>query len=250
MNKISGYTCVRNGISLDYCFDLTIQSLLPVCDEVVVCDSDSDDGTRARLDAMAIYDHKVKVINRPWPNPHREINWWLDWINWTRGHLSHPVQLMLDADEVLDPASYETVRTMANDGACGSFERLNFYGGADRVASEGWVCGHYVARLGPRQYFMPSDEPHFEGEPEIRQKAAKHPTLRIFHYGFLRKPEAFYRKSKVVMNGFFGREDPRVVKCAADGVKNWADVIPVPTTKFEGEHPAIALDWLRERGWL
>lgn len=251
MKRLSGYTCVRNGIELDYCFEQCILSMLPVCDEVVVCDSDSTDGTHERLMQMEVhYAPKIRVINRPWSNPYRYINWWVEWINWTRQQLSYPMQLMLDADEVLDPGAVPKLHELAKDGRCAYFDRVNFYGGAHQIAAEGHVCGHYVARLGPQCFYMPSDEPHHEGEPEIRKMAIKHSSLRIFHYGFLRKPDAFYRKSKVVMNAFFGREDDRVVKCEKEGVKDWAAAIPVPVEKWNGSHPALMHEWLVERGWL
>jgi glycosyltransferase involved in cell wall biosynthesis len=46
MKTLAGILCIRNGLKLDYCFREAGQSLLGVCDEVVICDSDSDDGTR------------------------------------------------------------------------------------------------------------------------------------------------------------------------------------------------------------
>src|SRR5437868_2361863 len=103
--KISGYVNVRNGIRLDYCFREAILSLVPACDEVVVCDSDSDDGTtQAILDLMEIHP-SIRYLNRPWDNPHRHITWWVEWLNWTRERLEYPLQLTLDADEVLCPKS-------------------------------------------------------------------------------------------------------------------------------------------------
>src|ERR1700731_2922267 len=107
--KISGYVCIRNGFNLDYCFQESIRSLLPVCDEVVVSDAESDDGTRQELEDWARVEPKLRIITYPWPNPKGDVTWWTTWLNVTRGFLRYPMQLTVDADEVLDPLSYPTI---------------------------------------------------------------------------------------------------------------------------------------------
>ena len=82
--KISGYTLSRNLLSLDYCIRETLLCLMPVCDEVVVCDSDSTDGTRELLDAMAAMFPKLRVINRRWEKPFKRWGWVSEWRNYTR----------------------------------------------------------------------------------------------------------------------------------------------------------------------
>ena len=43
--KVSGFTFVRNAIKYDYPIVEAIQSILPLCDEVIVAVGNSDDGT-------------------------------------------------------------------------------------------------------------------------------------------------------------------------------------------------------------
>lgn len=251
--KISGYTCVRNGLSLDYCFMQCIDSLLPVCDEVVVCDSDSTDGTAERLEQLAAAEPKIRVINRQWPSPERNIHWWTEWINDTRKHLQHPFQLMLDADEVLPPETIERLLDFRSEPefwkSCLFFDRHNFYGDARHIAQEGHVCGRFVARFGPTGLYMPSDEIHPRVHPNVRDTAIYDTHLKIFHYGFMRKDAAFYAKSDVVQKGFFGETDKRVLRCRDEGL-DWMKEIPVPLDEFTGEHPPQMIPWLKERGRL
>ncbi len=43
--KLAGVMFIRNGISLDYCFEASINSMRAFCDKVIVCYVESEDGT-------------------------------------------------------------------------------------------------------------------------------------------------------------------------------------------------------------
>jgi glycosyltransferase involved in cell wall biosynthesis len=66
--KISGYTTTRNCISQKYPFVESIQSLLGFCDEVVVVDGGSSDGTWKKLLKMSEKNEKLRVYKneRDW----------------------------------------------------------------------------------------------------------------------------------------------------------------------------------------
>ena len=53
---------VRNGISLDYCFEASINSMRAVCDHVFVTYCESNDGTLEVLEAM-VQQGKLTVLN-------------------------------------------------------------------------------------------------------------------------------------------------------------------------------------------
>jgi len=67
---VSGFTYVRNGIYLDYPFEESIRSLLPLVDEMVVVVGDSHDGTREKV--TAIGDPKIKIVDTIWPTDLRK----------------------------------------------------------------------------------------------------------------------------------------------------------------------------------
>jgi glycosyltransferase involved in cell wall biosynthesis len=273
--KISGYVCVRNGIKLDYCFQQAIESLIPACDELVVCDSDSNDGTDAALQELANKYPSIKLFNRTWTNPNREITWWTDWLNWVRERLEFPIQLTLDADEVLCPKAIPVIRAAAEaaksyddlardsrlidhpailDSGCKWFHRLNFWRDAQHLAPHGRVCGEQVVRMGLTKLWMPSDEPHPEGLPEIQRRAGwppnAAPEMRIFHYGFLRKEQALIDKVRVVNGAFFGTMDERLIKAEKQGTP-WINEFGFdrPLINYYQEHPEIMHNWLTERGY-
>lgn len=68
--KISGFTYVRNGINYQYPFLASIQSLLPIVDEMIVVVGDSTDGTRDAI--LALNDEKIKIVDSIWDEDSRK----------------------------------------------------------------------------------------------------------------------------------------------------------------------------------
>src|SRR5438132_11416953 len=61
---LSGFTIVRNAITLDFPLVPAIRSVLEVCDEVVVNVGRSDDGARDVVAAIA--DPRVRILDSEW----------------------------------------------------------------------------------------------------------------------------------------------------------------------------------------
>lgn len=68
--KISGYTTTRNCIEQNYPYEAAIASMLDFCDEVVVVDGGSTDGTWGILQALARDNEKLVI--------HQEVRNWND----------------------------------------------------------------------------------------------------------------------------------------------------------------------------
>jgi hypothetical protein len=69
---LGGLVCIRNGFRLGYCFVEAVQSLLPICDEVVICDCDSDDGTgEVYIREWAHKEPKLTICNLSLDQPDR-----------------------------------------------------------------------------------------------------------------------------------------------------------------------------------
>jgi hypothetical protein len=263
---LSGYIPVRNGIRLDYCWTEAAESLLPVCDELILCDSDSTDGTREFMEDWAKRDPKIRVINRPWPELPTFAEWKADkmrppsdalmlvkWLNWIRQHCRYDMQITTDADEVLDDRCHQKIRRAVELREARWFRRLNFWQDAQHLVPDGHVCGSNVVRLGPTELEMVSDEPRPGGEPPIRERAVMESGLTFFHYGFLRKQDAFFEKAKVMHLALHSSYDPRLLEAELSGkpwfeLSRWPDNIPL-ATYHDGYHPGCARAWLRARGY-
>ena len=61
---LSGFTIVRNAIKLDFPIVPAIQSVLAVCDEVVVNVGRSEDDTRGLV--ASIKDPRVRILDSEW----------------------------------------------------------------------------------------------------------------------------------------------------------------------------------------
>lgn len=261
---LSGFVPVRNAISLDYCFQECVNSLLPVCDEVIICDSDSSDGTKEMIEEWETREPKIRVANWPWPRVATYDEWKADkprppgdprllirWLNYTRQFCLYDTQISLDADEVLCPKGYSEIKRAVEDRTPRWLSRINFWKSPFFEAPHGTVCGERVAKIGPTEYETVSDEPREEGEPPMRSEAIFHDSLRIFHMGFLRRQDAFFAKSKVMQGALHSTYDPRLVKAEEQGT-SWADESPFdkPLIPYPyNDHPPAIRAWLQERGY-
>lgn len=250
---LSGFVVAKNCIERDYCLPECIASMLNVCDEVVVGDMGSDDGTRALVQGLIDNACRVRMVEiNDWTMARADPTWYVQALNSCREHLKYSMMLQLDADEVLsdDPETHAAIRHAVEHTNAFAFDRLNFCGGPDALIPEGECVGRWVTRIGPSHLFLPSDEPHYRGEIHILDMAFNQPQAKIFHVGFLRKPEAFYTKARVVLGAFFGNYDERLVDAEAAGKDpmsgmEWYNRL----TPYDGPYPAAVRKWMEERGY-
>lgn len=64
---LSGYLPIKDNFSLDYCAHLGVKSLLPVCDEVIIVDAGSTDGTVEFFEDWSKVEPKIRVIHYDLP---------------------------------------------------------------------------------------------------------------------------------------------------------------------------------------
>ena len=68
--KVSGFTFVKNALKYDYPVVESIQSILPLVDEMVVCAGDSEDGTNELIDSLQ--SDKIGIIHSVWDKTLRQ----------------------------------------------------------------------------------------------------------------------------------------------------------------------------------
>lgn len=109
--KISGYTHVLNPSEQGFPYEQSIRSMLGFCDEVVVVEGGSTDGSKERLEQMAKEDPRIKVVSRVW-----------DWEEpgmdgmqkaFGRAMCSGEFLWQQDADEVVHERDYVKIRNLA-----------------------------------------------------------------------------------------------------------------------------------------
>ena len=248
---LAGIVCVRNGLDLDYSWREAVDSLRGVCDEVVICDCDSTDGTREAMDILADEHSNITLVNYPWTNPINNTLWYPEWINYARQHAKSQHILHLDADEMIHEVDYPLIREAANAGRVLYLKRFNFWKDSRHLIPDGVCCGTKVLRMAPANMPIPSDYPY---EPAaVTQSLAQESNIRVFHYGFIRKRDAFFRKARTVHHIWSGSFDPRLEAAekfegqwsTMPGVTGWEDRL----IHYNGSHPKAAHKWLKDRSY-
>jgi glycosyltransferase involved in cell wall biosynthesis len=252
-NTLGAAIVIRNGNELDFSWRECIKSVLPVCDEVVVCDGQSTDGTQEEIRSWMRREPKLKLCVWDWPDPKGDPDFFVRWINYAREHLSTKWHLQLDADEILHEKSHPLVRAFIEQGVQTAIcTRYNFWGDHRHLIPEGHCLGKKVIRIAPQRIWLASDGSHPMGAEACMM--AKPSGVEIFHYGFLRKRQAFFKKERLLQNYFFNSYDPRLEK--AETFKgNWMEMPGLcgdwenKLDPYEGRHPKIIHEWLKERGY-
>lgn len=253
---LGGYTCIRNNMKLGYCVELAIDSLLKVCEQVVVADSDSTDGTLQMLERWADKEPRLKIVRFPWTDPrgvgHR---FWVDWLNFARSHLRTEFQITLDGDEVLDdsPGCHEAIaQACADSNPNRWFRRNNYWRSPEFVIPTGHCCGDRVVRLGFAKLNMPSDQPVKAGEYPIVDTAKDDGRLLVHHLGFLRPKSTFYAKARACQSIWFNSFDPRLEVGEQAGIELWETTAGAAyedkLVRHKDKLPVPVQKWLAERG--
>jgi len=105
-NKISGYTTTFN---IDgYPFVESIKSMLGFCDEVVVVDGCSDDGTYEKLEKLSAEDDRIKLYQIPWDMKEPGMDGMMK-AN-ARGLCENDFLWQQDSDEIVHEDDYEKIK--------------------------------------------------------------------------------------------------------------------------------------------
>lgn len=254
---LGGNVCIRNGNELDYCWREAVASLLPVTDEVVVCDGMSTDGTQEEIREWITREPKIKLCVYPWKDPKGDIDFWVNWLNFCRIHVRSDFMIQLDADEVLSERSYPAVLKIKEMLYPQYFSvwcsRYNFWRDEKHLIPPGVCLSDRVIRIAPQNVWLPSDGVHRNGGEAVGMARDWKEQIQIFHYGFLRKPEAFFKKARALQGYFFDSYDYRLANVEND--PKWMETIKEVEwidrlIEYNGPHPIIAQPWLKERGFL
>jgi glycosyltransferase involved in cell wall biosynthesis len=110
---ISGFMIVKNVIEQGYPFVEAIASTLPICDEFLISDGYSDDGTYEALQKIASLNVKVKVYRHHWPDK-KDVSVLADVTNEVRGKCRFQYIFSVQANEVIHELSVSFIRALPN----------------------------------------------------------------------------------------------------------------------------------------
>lgn len=253
MKELGGTLICHNALQYDYCIEASLESLAFLCDEVIVLDCESTDGTYDLVKKMQKTYHNIRVFKNKWevaPNYERLAIL----TNIARDKLDSGWHFNLQADEVVHEKSIPIIRKAIDGkssfgGKSFSARRLNFWGD-------------------DRHYFKPTHK-NPPVSPEVIRLASPVcnavrdaeslsalnlsrnlvESIQIFHYGFIRDRVIMLDKIIDMQQWFGFGVDKRVVgQKELIGVFNpWEFVSKADLAVFNGDHPKFAKKWLDER---
>jgi hypothetical protein len=256
--RISGFSFVRDGLTLDYPVVEALRSLLPIVDELVVAVGEGlpEDGTREAIEAIG--DPKIRILDTVWDEKHfhrgavnavqtdiARLECTGDWL------------FYLQADEVVHERWLEPIERRCRDllerreveGLL--FRYRHFWGDYDHcMANHAWYPYEIrVIRNLPEirswhsaQSFRWYDRyEHPWQESGTRKLRVAKVDAEIHHYGWVRPPRGMQAKNKALNVVHAGRAGAEARYAALPDEFDYGDLSRVP--RFEGTHPTV----MRER---
>ena len=250
--KVSGFTFIRNAIKYDYPIKEAIQSILPLCDEVVVAVGKSDDGTRELV--ASIDSNRIRIIDSIWDESLQkggailaaETNKALaaispdaDWAFYIQG------------DEIVHEHSIDAIKTGMEqwkedsqvDGLL--FNYQHFYGSYDWVGNSRKWYRREVRIIRPNRGISSyKDAQGFRKNGEkIRVKLL---DAWIHHYGWVKPPSAQQAK-QLEMHSYW--HDEEVIKKHVTDQSDFDYSVTNALIRFTGDHPEIMLPRIQQKNW-
>jgi glycosyltransferase involved in cell wall biosynthesis len=110
MGEISGFTVVKDAIKQGYPFVESIASALPICDEFLISDGYSTDGTYEILQKISQLNKKVKVFRDEWTK--RGLTLITDISNNLRKKCKSPLLFYVQAPEIVHEDDAEMLKAV------------------------------------------------------------------------------------------------------------------------------------------
>ena len=252
MEKISGFSLVRNGLQFDYPFLESWRSILPVVDELVLNIGISDDDSLAvaRKFAAEEGNGKVRIFESEWPLhiPEKRKSGLIlsEQTNLALEQCTHDWCFYIQADEVIHeddhPLIRQAVKQAASSGAeAVVFEYAHFYGSFDVIQK---TRSAYRREM---RIIRKSSDARSVGDAQsfLKPGGGKLDAIltaaRIFHYGWVRTPEAMRVKTEFMDTLYHGTD---VAKNNSHVYKRFWGL-----QQYQGTHPAVMRERIRTKGW-
>ncbi|WP_266364393.1 glycosyltransferase family 2 protein [Tellurirhabdus rosea] len=251
--KVAGFTFIRNARKYDYPIVEAITSILPVCDEFVVAVGQSDDDTRAMIEA--IDSSKIRILDTVWDDSLREggrvlaaetdkalaaISPDADWAFYIQG------------DEVMHerylPVVHQAMEQYLNQPEVEGllFQYKHFYGSYRYVAdSRRWYRREIRIVRNTGQVASYRDAQGFRTK-DNRKLAVRLIDAVMYHYGWVRPPQT-QRDKRADFEKYWTPDSgmERVREEIADFDYSQVDSLAL----FTETHPAVMLPRIAGMDW-
>ncbi len=200
--KTSGFTIVRNGQLLDYPFQESVKSVLPLVDEFVISVGESEDSTeQIAQELKEAFPEKVRIIHSAWAVQDQKEGFQLrHQTDLAMKECQYEWCFYIQADEVVHEEDYEKIRQAQElvdkdpniDGVL--FDYLHFYGDFNHlIRGRDWYRREVRLFKNNRGIQAFRDAQGFRRNG--RRLTAIYSAARVFHYGYVRSVESLRLKS-------------------------------------------------------
>lgn len=249
--KISGFTFIRNAILYDYPIVESINSILPICDEVIVAVGKSDDDTLSLI--QSIDSNKIKIIETEWDLSLREGGRVLaEETNKAFQEISDDSDwcVYIQGDEVIHEKYHEIVKDEMKkwrgdkkvEGLL--FKYLHFYGSYSFVGdSRKWYRREIRVVKNNKNISSYKDAQGFR----LNNKKLKVKEIEayIYHYGWVKPPELQSAKIKNFQSHW--HKDEWLDKNKPSESFDYSTIDSLKL--FEGDHPQVMQKRINEKNW-
>ena len=249
--KVSGFTFVRNGVKYDYPFLESINSLLPLCDEVVIAVGQSEDDTLERI--KSLHSPKIRILETVWDESIRSGGKILSQqTNLALDKIDGDWAIYLQADEVLHEKDYWAIKdalfyykdVSAVEGLLLNYR--HFYGSYDYIGdSRRWYRREIrivKPNIGVRSW---GDAQGFRiNGKKLHVKLIDVP---VHHYGWVKPPEIQQLKQKTFSKLW---HSDTWIDQHVEVVSEYNYGQSGKLTKYEGTHPSVMAERIRNQNWL
>lgn len=253
--KVSGFTFIRNAVKFDYPIIEAIQSILPLCDEVVVAVGNSEDET---LDLIQSIDPvKIKIIETIWDDSLREGGKVLAIETDKAFHAISKDSnwaFYIQGDEVIHEKYHKNISEAmlkclddpSIDGLL--FHYQHFYGSYDFVGSSpNWYRNEIRIIRNDKTIFSYRDAQGFRKHPNEKLNVAAI-EAEVFHYGWVKDPRAMQRKQETFNK--FWHDDEWVEQNVIKSEEFKYEEHISELKRFQGTHPEVMIKRINKKNWV
>ena len=247
---LGGSLFVFNSISQDYCLSEAVASLKYLCDNVVILDAGSDDGTADMVKSFE--DEKTQVIllpNSMWHSQQgrEKLSYFT---NIAINALDMDWNINLQADEAIHEGCFDTIRKAIEEPNAEGYwvSRINLWGNSQHyldVPDERKPVGDKIIRLCKTKYQSIDDAQSIHC-PNADWKFVD--DIKIYHMGFIRNKYIHCKKIKHMLVDVFqmGENDKKVD--AMEGVFDpWVHFSKEDVKPIQEPLPVFVQEWAKKR---
>lgn len=248
--KVSGFTVIRNAQIMGYPIKESLQSLLPLVDELIIGIGQSDDGTKELINS--INNPKIKTFDSIWDTTKTKGGLVLsEKTNEAMARCSGDWCFYLQADEVVHEKDYanlyKSMEAHVNDNQVEGllFKYIHFYGSYGVVASaRNWYRNEVRVIKNRKNLISVGDAQGFrvKMDTQLRKPYVKNANASIYHYGWVKTPAKMGEKNKHMFRWWHGNKYD-------DAFKDFAYKSGYGLKSYKGSHPAVMSELVKNQNW-